>query len=305
MAMNKTFRFCDAAALANTSGAPARKLRRDCILDIVYRVRYTHLRLVVPDFYISRMTYRFSNFILNSTPLTLEREGKLVALPPKALEILLLLLQQEGRVISKEEIFRQIWPDTHVVESSLTKNISMLRKAIDEPAQASLIENLAKRGYRFTLNQEQPSALLVRSYRRWTSYGLAAAGVILISVWAARSLQPKASTLSEADIQIMIGRHHWNRVQPDEIQKALKRFEQAVAANPKSALAYAGIADSNLMLASFGFGDAFKLIAAARVASARAIELDPKLASGHGSAAMAAIADFDWDTANRELKNRL
>ena len=244
------------------------------------------------------MTYRFGSFVLNSEPLTLEREGTLVPLPPRALEILLLLVEREGQIVSKEEIFRQIWPDTHVVESSLTKNISILRKAIDQPDAASVIENLAKRGYRFTPVLHQPPQPKPRWRWAWLLIPVIAATTLLY-----RTPPPPAPTMTEADKQILIGQHHYDRFDPVEIRKALQRFERAAALDPRSALAQAGIADSQLILTQFGQTDPRAAIPAARAAAARAMALDPKLPSAHISAGLIAATDLDW-AKSRQLLNR-
>jgi DNA-binding winged helix-turn-helix (wHTH) protein len=93
----------------------------------------------------------------------LKRGDKLVALPPKAIETLAVLFGRAGEVVDKETMFRLVWPGTFVAESSLTKNISMLRKVLDENASGeSVIQTVSKRGYRFTtkLNQRsQPKKL--------------------------------------------------------------------------------------------------------------------------------------------------
>ena len=221
------------------------------------------------------MVYCFGTCELHAAPLLLRRAGVVVPLPPKALEILLLLVQNEGKVITKEEIFNKVWPDTHVVESSLTKNISILRKALDDTDQPSHIENLAKRGYRFTLSLNPT----IPNKRPMVLFALVA--FALISIASFFYFRPKVSLITEADREILIGRHHLHRIQPDEIQKALKRFERAAALEPGSALAQAGIADANLLLIHLGFADPAKALSAARTAAIRCLALDPKLSIAH------------------------
>ena len=241
------------------------------------------------------MVYCFGTCELHATPLLLKRAGEVVPLPPKALEILLLLVENEGRVVTKEEIFNKVWPDTHVVESSLTKNISILRKVLDDPDQPSLIENLAKRGYRFTLRLNPQ----IPNQRPRVLFALFAFALISIATFF--YFRPKSSPITEADREILIGRHHWHRIQPVEIQKALKRFERAAALEPNSALAQAGIADANLLLLHLGFSGPAKSLSAARTAANRSLALDPKLSIAHVSAAMVAATAMDWADAHREL----
>ena len=78
------------------------------------------------------------------------REGAAVPLPPKAFDTLLLLVRNSGRILSKEELMKAIWPDTFVEEASLAQNISVLRRALGEAAgERQYIETIPRRGYRF------------------------------------------------------------------------------------------------------------------------------------------------------------
>jgi TolB-like protein/DNA-binding winged helix-turn-helix (wHTH) protein/Tfp pilus assembly protein PilF len=93
--------------------------------------------------------YEFGHFRLDPAQRILLRDGRLVSLTPKVFGLLLLLVENSGRFVGKDEIMREVWPDTFVEESSLTKNISILRKLLDEGADsAARIETLSKRGYR-------------------------------------------------------------------------------------------------------------------------------------------------------------
>lgn len=89
--------------------------------------------------------YRFGEFRLLVADRILERGGVRVQVTPKVLDTLLILLQNAGRVISKESLMQQVWPDVTVVPSGLTRNMSALRKAIGPE-----IETIPRIGYRFT-----------------------------------------------------------------------------------------------------------------------------------------------------------
>jgi Tol biopolymer transport system component/DNA-binding winged helix-turn-helix (wHTH) protein len=94
--------------------------------------------------------YEFGPFRLDSTRRLLLREGKAVPLTHKAFETLALLVQNSGRIVEKDELMREVWPDTFVEEGSLARNISVLRKALGEgPSDHHYIETIPKRGYRF------------------------------------------------------------------------------------------------------------------------------------------------------------
>jgi len=94
--------------------------------------------------------YVFGPFRYDAGQRLLFREGQLVAVAPKALETLQVLLERGGRVVDKAELMRLVWPDTAVEEVGLARNISLLRKALgDETETSAYIETIPKRGYRF------------------------------------------------------------------------------------------------------------------------------------------------------------
>ena len=65
---------------------------------------------------------------VNAGERTLESSGRPVPISPKALDVLLVLLENRGRVVEKDELMRRVWPGTFVEENSLAFNISVLRK---------------------------------------------------------------------------------------------------------------------------------------------------------------------------------
>src|ERR1700737_4509389 len=107
--------------------------------------------------------YRFGEFRLDPSRRVLLRANQPLALAPKAFDILLLLIENRRRGLSKEELLRNIWPDTFVEEGNLKFNVSVIRKALGDE---SWIETLPRRGYRFageveeiTGGEEKPETL--------------------------------------------------------------------------------------------------------------------------------------------------
>jgi len=96
--------------------------------------------------------YEFGKFRFNAKTNTLWRGNELISLPPKALELLKLLIEKQGEVVSKQEIFETVWTEVFVEEGVLTQNIYTLRQSLgtDENGK-QLIENIARRGYRMTV----------------------------------------------------------------------------------------------------------------------------------------------------------
>lgn len=94
--------------------------------------------------------YEFGPFRLDLEEKLLSHDGETVALAPKVFETLVLLIENKGRVVKKEEMMKTLWPDRHVEESNLTQNIFTLRKIFSESGNDQYIETIPKRGYRFT-----------------------------------------------------------------------------------------------------------------------------------------------------------
>lgn len=92
--------------------------------------------------------YAFGPFRLDAGQRLLLRDGEVVALPPKILSTLLVLVEHSGHILGKDDLIKILWPDTFVEDGSLTRNISYLRKALGE-AEQQYIETIPKRGYRF------------------------------------------------------------------------------------------------------------------------------------------------------------
>lgn len=100
--------------------------------------------------------YRFGEFTLDTDQGILLREGKPVPLAPKVFDTLLVLLENPGRIVTKEELMNRVWPDTFVEEDNLTYNIKQLRKTFDDDARNPVyIETIARRGYRFIADVEE------------------------------------------------------------------------------------------------------------------------------------------------------
>lgn len=94
--------------------------------------------------------YEFGTFRLEATERRLLRDGLPIQLSARVFDLLLLLVQNEGHLIEKEEIMREIWPNSFVEDNNLTVAMSALRKALGETHGEHLyIQTVPKRGYRF------------------------------------------------------------------------------------------------------------------------------------------------------------
>ena len=96
------------------------------------------------------MKFFFSNQILDTDTRELSRENMPVSLEPQVFDLVVHLMENRDRVVSKEELIDKIWKGRHVAESTLTSRINAARKAIGDSGSAqTLISTIARKGFRF------------------------------------------------------------------------------------------------------------------------------------------------------------
>ncbi len=95
--------------------------------------------------------YRFGEFQLDPARRTLFRAELPISLTPKAFDVLLFLVQNPSRLVTKEELLQAVWGDTFVEEGNLTQYISHLRKSLGGNSEDTrLIVTISRKGYQFT-----------------------------------------------------------------------------------------------------------------------------------------------------------
>ncbi len=98
----------------------------------------------------SQLRYQFGPFELDTAEHTLFHRGLPVPLTPKVFDLLEILVRNRGRLVEKERLIQELWPDAFVEEGNINRNISILRKALGaDPMGRRYIETVPKRGYRF------------------------------------------------------------------------------------------------------------------------------------------------------------
>ena len=99
----------------------------------------------------SSAVFEFGPFQLDGAKRALYRNGDYFAVTPKALEILLVLVEDAGHIVTRETLLERVWPDAFVEEGSISNNISSLRKVLNPHFDGDgPIATVARRGYRFT-----------------------------------------------------------------------------------------------------------------------------------------------------------
>ncbi len=102
--------------------------------------------------------FEFGDFRLEAENRTLWRDNAVVPLSPKSLELLQLLIERRGQIVTKQEIFDSVWAGTFVEDGVLTQNIYTLRSklGLDEEGR-QFIETVPRRGYRFAGHLKETS----------------------------------------------------------------------------------------------------------------------------------------------------
>jgi TolB-like protein/Tfp pilus assembly protein PilF len=109
----------------------------------------------------------------------------------------------------------------------------------------------------------------------------------------AKPSSPPSDSLEAHDLYLL-GRYHWNRLEPDEIFKAIGYFEKAITLEPRSARNYSGLADSYSYLIDMDFAPTAEILPKARAAADRALALDPNSAEAHTARGLVAH-ELEWD----------
>ncbi len=125
--------------------------------------------------------FEFSEFTLDPRTRTLKRQGEAVTLTRRGFDVLLYLIQNSGRIVPRDELVKNVWPDTFVDENSLARSISALRQALEEkPGDNNFIVTVPGRGYQFVSEVRNGEELEIQAMApEGAATGVGASGVIL------------------------------------------------------------------------------------------------------------------------------
>lgn len=186
--------------------------------------------------------YRFGEFMLDAQNRVLKRGAEAVPLTRKAFDVLLLLVQNAGSIVTKEELMKEVWPDSFVEDSNLTQTVFMIRKALNETTDQRYILTLQGQGYRFLVAvneagsdteienhlpmptlpiapEVQTSSRLQKSGSwRWVSISFAAGVMLLIAAALIRN-RPAPQAATEQQTRIMLAVLPFENFTGDERQE--------------------------------------------------------------------------------------
>ena len=161
-------------------------------------------------------TFEFGSFRVDARRRLIWRSGELMNVPPKAVDLLGVLVEEAGEVVPKDELLRRVWPDTFVEEANLSVNVSILRRALgDQPDGQPYIQTVARRGYRFlgkvqALVPVAPRTLAVLPFRPLSAQdadeplglGLADALIASLSATGRIVVRPTAAVRRYTDTEV-------------------------------------------------------------------------------------------------------
>src|SRR6266446_5511278 len=105
--------------------------------------------------------FRFGAFQLDLRARELRRNGVKVRVPDQSIQVLAMLLEYPGEMVTREELHHRLWPNGTIVEfdHSINAVIKRLRQALEDSAEdPKFIETLPRRGYRFLVAVDQPAS---------------------------------------------------------------------------------------------------------------------------------------------------
>jgi len=231
--------------------------------------------------------YEFAGFTLDVNERRLANRQEVVAIAPKAHDVLVALVRDAGRLVTKQDLLDRVWPDAHVDEGILSVHISNLRKALDDhDADRRLIETVPRAGYRF-LAEVTRRPLRADAYSmRWPVGVLAA--------------QPAVYEL------VGRGRAHLLTSSVAEVPKAVEAFQAAIALDPTYAAAHAGLARACCAQAELRVVPHDAAYTDARAAALRALAMDDESADAQVAlGAVMFLSDWNWTGAERSLERAL
>ena len=162
--------------------------------------------------------YRFGPFCLDTGERELRRDGALIPITGKTLDLLLILVQGAGRTFEKSELLESLWPGMAVEESNLSQTIFLLRKALGENGDGSnYILTVPRRGYKFIgrVSRQGPAP---RAYWLWPSSITAVAVVVSVwclMLWMRRPISPDLSAYRFQPFAYALGRESQGTWSPD------------------------------------------------------------------------------------------
>jgi len=240
--------------------------------------------------------YRFADVVVDCARFAVFKAGQPVKITPRAFEVLVYLIRQHGRLVSKQELFEQVWQEAYVSDNALTRMIKEIRRVIGDDATAPrYIETVPRRGYRF-----------IGAVQEATGEGALNGLPRSLSALEQPRLENCTTHNTAAYRAYLKGRYFWNRRAEKEIKLAVEHFEQALELDPNFTLAWVGLADAYALYSTYCVTPPREAYPRAEAAVLKALELDEHLAEARATLGLIKYEYYwDWAGAKRELERAL
>jgi len=251
----------------------------------------------------------FDRFEIDVNARELRREGKLVPLQDKPFDVLVLLVERAGELVSREAIRQRLWGrgNSSEFDDSLNHAVRKLREALEDSAEnPRFIKTLPRRGYRLVapVSGGVPASPLAesraggRSWPRWRIFVPVLCAIVLIAsgVWAVFSSWTASQTRQEAEQAYQLGMHYLRQRRWTTSKLAGEQFSRAIELRPDFARAYAGLAESSSMIHPEDRSMSVEL-------AERSVRLDPNC--GECQAVLGYLRftkQWRWQEAGRQLR---
>ena len=254
-----------------------------------------------------------------------------VTVEPRVMEVLAHLAARRGEVVSKEELVREVWEGRFVSDDVVWRSIRELRRALgDDARSATWIRTIPKRGYLLAapeperVGEDRPAVEAVVDHqtlapaqeaprlipRRLLNASLIV-GFALIAALALLGVRklgtapapPPAVRNPAAHDAVLRGRYFLDRGMPVDLRKSADAFREAVALDPGSAPAWAGLAEALHLQTIFGVVPPREGIPPAEEAARKALTLDASLATTHATLGTILFRyHWNWTAAEAEMR---
>jgi DNA-binding winged helix-turn-helix (wHTH) protein len=228
--------------------------------------------------------------------LVIALDGQPIPAPPKVVELILVLGERRGDVLTKEVLIERLWPQGYADDATLWQVIYLARKLLATTGQAA-IETHPRRGYRIVCEEGEakaPASMPAANSRSIWHPAVAAMAIVLIastSVYAAVHRRAP-SPLSSATLRAYnLGRYYVHQGTVGSIRHGMSELQSVVRDAPENALGYADLAEAEVLFAQQSDRGRRQTLARATAHANKALSIDPKSAAAQ--TALAAAAFFD------------
>ena len=160
--------------------------------------------------------YRFEDLELDASVFQVRRNGEVIAVQPQVFDVLLYLLKNRDRVVSKDELLDQVWHGRFISETTLSSRIKAVRQLIgDSGDRQALIRTIRNRGFQFVgeVSTKLTDPLKITSQgSRLPDTGITTIAVLPFEYFGANSSDVHFGQGIAADIITLLARNHWLRV---------------------------------------------------------------------------------------------